>query len=332
MATATLLPGTPILANCSTPDKTDGPGIAARYRDDKGIEKDPDVVFVERFDGPTIADVEQRWESVGTPEIMSLSTDVPPGGGPHSLLMTHVGGKSNGGHLYRRLMPGYDRLFVRFYVKFDPEYGPNHHFFHVGGYNPPTSYPQGGAGVRPKGDERFTVGVEPFGNAWTWDYYAYWMRMRGSPPRGQTWGNSFIQNPELKVARGKWTCMELMIKLNDVGDTNGELALWIDGKLVSHLGKGFSKGMWTFDRFYPNNGGEGVRWNDDKGDREPLSFPPGGSPFEGFEWRSDEKLKINFLWVLNYITDAAPGHLSKVWFANIVAAKSYVGPLRADGV
>jgi hypothetical protein len=33
---------------------------------------------------------------------------------------------------------------------------------------------------------------EPFGRNWTWDYYAYWNEMRGSPPRGQTWGNSFV--------------------------------------------------------------------------------------------------------------------------------------------
>jgi hypothetical protein len=303
------------------------PGIATRYARDGGIEKDADVVFVEDFEEPTLEAMKKRWETVGNDSILSFSNDTPVPGGK-SLEMQHVGGKGAGGSLYRRLMPGYDKIFVRFYVKFDPDYGPNHHFFHVGGYNPPTQWAQGGAGTRPKGDERFTVGVEPFGNDWTWDYYAYWKRMRGSPPRGQTWGNTFIQNPELKVAKGKWTCMELMIKLNDVGDTNGELALWIDGKQVSHLGKGFPKGMWTFDRFYPNKGGEGITWNDAKGDRKPLSFPPGGAPFEGFEWRSSEKLNINFLWVLNYITDAPAGHLSKVWFDQIVVAKRYIGPLK----
>ncbi len=55
----------------------------------------------------------------------------------------------------------------------------------------------------------FCVGIEPFGKSWTWDYYAYWNEMRGSPPRGQTWGNSFIHDPELKVEKGKWTCVEL---------------------------------------------------------------------------------------------------------------------------
>ncbi|HUG93879.1 MAG TPA: nitrilase-related carbon-nitrogen hydrolase, partial [Planctomycetaceae bacterium] len=233
----------------------------------------------------------------------------------------------DGGHLYRRLLPGYDKLHVRFYVRFDPQCAPIHHFFHVGGYRPPTPFPQGGAGQRPRGDERFSVGIEPHGNSWVWDYYAYWMEMRGSPPRGQTWGNSFIRDPQLAVARGEWICVETMITLNDVGDSNGELALWIDGKRVSHVGKGFPGGKWVYDRFLPGDGGGGVRWNDTRGGPEQFTVAAGGEPFEGFRWRRDERLKINFLWVLFYMTRAPEGHVSQVWFDDIVVATDYIGPL-----
>ena len=171
--------------------------------------------------------------------------------------------------------------------------------------------------------------MEPHGDAWVWDYYTYWMEMRGSPPRGQTWGNSFIRDPKLKVERGKWICMELMMKMNDVGDTNGELALWIDGKRASHLGKGFPKGRWVYDKFLPGQGGVGVRWSGEKSGPKCLQFPRGGLPFEGFRWRRDERLKLNFLWVLLYITKAPQDHVSKVWFDNIVVAKEYVGPIMA---
>ena len=93
-------------------------GLASRYKGDKGIEKDPDVIFVENFEDSLDA-VKARWESVQNIDIMSLSADVPEASaGKHSLLMTHVGGKGNGGHLYRRLLPGYEQLYVRFYVKF----------------------------------------------------------------------------------------------------------------------------------------------------------------------------------------------------------------------
>ena len=230
-------------------------GIASSYPRDHNIENDPKVVFVETFDLDSVSDLGKRWESVQNDEIMSLSETVPAAsGGGKSLLMTHVGGRGNGAHLYRRLNSGYDKLYVRFYVRFDSECAPIHHFFHVGGYHPATAWPQGGAGSRPRGDERFSTGVEPFGTSWQWDFYSYWMEMRGSPPRGQCWGNSFIHDRSLSVKRDQWQCLELMMKMNDVGDTNGEMALWVDGQPVSHLGKGFPRGKWCTTNSSPAKG------------------------------------------------------------------------------
>ena len=239
-------------------------GVAAEYPGDQGIERDSRVVFAENFEEPSLDVLKHHWQYVQNAEIMAFSADVPTGSsGKRSLLLTHVGGKGNGGHLYRNLKPGHEKLYARFYVKFDPDCAPIHHFgTNIGGYNPPTPWPQGGAGLRPGGEKAFTVGIEPFGKSWVWDYYTYWCEMRGSPPKGQTWGNSFIRDPRLKVERGRWTCVELMVTMNDPEDTNGEMALWIDGKPVSHLGKGFPKGKWVFDKFVPGEGGEGVRWND----------------------------------------------------------------------
>lgn len=304
-------------------------GIASLYAGDRGIAKDTRVVLSEDFDEHSVDAVASRWESVQHKEALSLSSDVPDGTGDRrSLLVTHVGGDGNGAHLYRRLPLDLEKAHIRFYVKFKKDCWPIHHFFHVGGYNPRTAWPQGGAGVRPEGNKRFTVGVEPHGRAWTWDYYAYWSEMGGSPPRGQTWGNSFIRDPKHTVHRDRWICMELMLKVNDIGDTNGEMALWIDGKQVSHLGKGFPKGKWVFDKFLPGEGGEGRRWSDDRSGPMQLKFPEGGAPFGGFRWRDDEQLKLNFVWVLLYITQAPRGHVSRIWFDNIVVAKDYIGPIK----
>jgi hypothetical protein len=291
-------------------------GLAARYPGDRGIEKDPAVIFTENFEESSLDAVASRWESVQDKEIMSLSADVPSASvGARSLLMSHVGGQGNGGNLYRRLMPGYDKLYVRFYVKFDPDCFPIHHFVHVGGYNPPTRWPQGGAGIRPQGDDRFTTGIEPYGKEWRWDFYSYWMGMRSSPDN-KSWGHDFINDPALKVNRGRWTCVELMMKMNDPAtESNGEQALWIDGQpwkrggqTISHLGKGSPKGKWVWDSWLPD---------------------PRGEPFEGFRWRTTAELKLNFLWLLLYITDAPPGHISRVWFDDIVVAREYIGPVQA---
>jgi len=303
-------------------------GIAATYPGDKEIEKDSNVIFVEKFDEESLDAVFKRWEDVKNRQIMALSSETPRMSGDRkSLLLTHVGGKSTGGYLYRRLPPGFDKIFFRFYTKIDTACSPIHHFVHFGGYNPTTSWPQGDAGVRPRGDERFTIGVEPHGKRWVWDYYAYWMEMRGSPPRGQTWGNSFILDDELKVQRGKWTSLEVMVDLNDVDDSNGEMALWIDGKLVSHLGKDFPDGKWVYDKFTPDQGGAGIRWCDTKAAPERFVVPPEGVPFEGFRWRKSEQLNLNFIWMLLYITKASEGQVSQVWFDNIVVAEKYIGPI-----
>ena len=89
--------------------KAVAPGLAASYPADVGIERDPQVIFVEDFEKPSLDALTQRWEDVSHPEIMSLSADVPAGsGGRQSLLLTHIGGKGNGGHLYRRLPKGQD--------------------------------------------------------------------------------------------------------------------------------------------------------------------------------------------------------------------------------
>jgi len=108
----------------------------------------------------------------------------------------------------------------------------------------------------------------------------------------------------------------------------GTQRVWLDGKPVSHLGKGFPKGKWVFDKFLPNQGGDSIRWNDKTAGRENFQTAAGGEPFEGFRWRTAKELDLNLVWAYLYITDAPKGHVSKVWFDDIVVATEYVGPIK----
>lgn len=303
-------------------------GIANDYPGNKNIVSDPRVLFIEDFEAPNMDTLTEGWESVRESGL-GFSERVPPGSsGSRSLSMTQLGGTNNSPSLYRRLGEGHDRVHARFYVWFDPDCWPVHHFgTTLGGHNPAVPWPAVKAGVRQPLDKTFWVGVEPFGQKWTWDYYAYWGEMRGSPPAGKTWGNSFIHNPELTVEQGQWICLELMVQMNDPESRNGQLALWIDGEPVSHLREGAPKGRWTYDKFLPGRGGEGIRWDDDT--RAPVRFPvaEGGEPFEGFRWRSTEALNINYLWLYLYITTAPEGHESVVLMDDVVVATEYIGPL-----
>lgn len=307
-------------------------GIASRYPGDRGIAEDPRVVFVENFEAGSLAEIWKRWETVSDKPGQSLTADVPPGSsGKKSLQMERV--KGSGVHLYRRLKNkeggwGYDRIFARYYVKFDPECGEIHHFGTcLGGNNPATPWPSVKAGQPTDGAKSFWSGIEPFGKSWTWDFYTYWCEMRGSPPRGQTWGNSFVRDPNLKVEKGRWICVEQMIQMNDVGDTNGEQALWIDGKLVGHYGQGFPKGVWTYDKFTPGQGGSTIRWSKEKNGPERSEAPEGGAPFEGYRWRTVPELNVNCLWLYIY-TEKPEDHRIKVWFDDVVVATEFIGPIQ----
>ncbi len=311
---------TTILAASCAAERTDLPesrtGIASRYPGDRGIEADASVIFVERFDEGSPDALVARWDNCKSPETLSLSSDTPAEcSDGQSLLMTHTGGQGTGAHLYRRLPPGLERVFARFYVKFDPECAPIHHFgTHLGGFHPPTPWPQGGAGTRPAGDDRFTTGVEPYGDDWRWDFYTYWqgMHVHGD---GRYWGTPFLSGVERPpVERGRWICVELMVNLNDpVAERNGEQAFWIDGTLhrvdgqvVSHIGPGFPRGRWTGGWWHPDAASD--------------------TTFEGFAWRAVEELSVNYVWAYLYITRAAPGQVSRVWFDNIIVATDYIGP------
>lgn len=297
-------------------------GIARRYAGDKGIEKDPDVLFVEKFDEKTVEQVFKRWDESKNKNSMSLSNDVVPGSADkQSLLMTHIGGGGNSGpHLYRQILSnketgkGYEQLYARFYVKIASDCSHISHFGTcMGGNNPPTRWPMVSAGNRTDGNKSFWTGIEPHGGNRSWDYYTYWFEMGGSPDK-RFWGNTFVRDRNLVVEKDKWVCVEVMMKMNDpVTESNGEQAFWIDGKLwrkdgqiISHLGPGFPRGKWVWDHF---------------------DVDPNGEPFGGYRWRMTKKLDVNFIWAYLYITKSPEGHDSKVWFDNIVVAKKYIGPI-----
>src|SRR5215472_11283840 len=66
--------------NDGSPITDDGGGLAAQYCGDKGIENDPAVVFVERFDEGSIAAASANWDAnPDNPQAMSLVAMGPPG-------------------------------------------------------------------------------------------------------------------------------------------------------------------------------------------------------------------------------------------------------------
>ena len=323
----------------------EGPGLAARYAGDAGIAGDPAVVFVEDFGSGALEELHARWSDISNKDgrVLAFEQDVPEGSAsPFSLRMTATRDVNAGGHLYRTFNPGYDRLFLRFYVKFAPDAGFNHHFVSLGGAIDPPKWPVGGAGLRPANS--WNTGIEPvpatmhadrtsYAPPGIWHFYTYWPEMRSwQTPEGRAtddngtafYGNNFEPAEPVVAPRGEWICVEIMVQMNSAPDAyDGEQAVWINGKLAGRFAAGTMNGSWFKDNF---------------------RVDPAGAPFEGFRWRTDGRVNVNKLWLSHYVSsDSAFPRTDQyaaahpdfqvntreqtVWFAGVVAATEYIGPM-----
>jgi hypothetical protein len=301
----------------------DGPGLSNFFIGDVGIEDHPSVLLAEDFEAKSLTAIKPRWNEIENKagKVLDLVAGQVPGSpGKQCLQATATLGENTGGHLFKRLTPIQPTVFARFYVKFAQDAPYVHHFCGLGGYNPPTNWPQGNAGKLAEGDTRFGVGIEPNGlygklpAPGSWMFYTYWQDMKKSADGGY-WGNGLWPQHRLGPTPDRWQCVEIMLKCNDIGTSNGELALWLDGKLTAHIGPGTRTGRWT---------GEGFDLHSD-----------GEHTFEGFRWRSVPELAVSYFRVSHYVTAdsyrankvANPPAINRVWFDHIVIAKEYIGPL-----
>ncbi len=296
--------------------------ISNNYPNDIGIENDTNVLYVEKFnDG--INTILSRYNEVVNGSGMFLDTDIPTGSaGPYSLKITSTQGVNTGGHLYKSFGSGYNNtIYLRYYVKYSPVplgyHG--HQGIWFGGYNPVLNWPYPQAGYCGFGDSRLSIAFE---NVWHdenspgMDTYLYWGDMHSFDGGYTCYGNTMITQGKTDHDQpvdinapvcnlDEWACIELMIKLNNpVTSYNGELKVWKNGIELGHWGPGFPNGHWFKDKWYNN---------------------PNDPPFEGFRWRTDEDLNINWIWIEFWHNSGGPS--SHINFSNIVMASDYIGPI-----
>lgn len=286
-------------------------GIAYKYPNDEGIENDPDVLFVEKFDDG-MKNILGRYNDIYNDSGMSMDTDVPAASkGPNSIVMTNIGGKNTGGHLFKNFSGGFDStLYVRYYVKY-PSVSKgfiHHQGIWIGGYNPSTDYPNPRAGICGLGDSRISIAYEPVNGLM--GSYIYWGEMQTDPSRSKCWGNDFVNGSSTaqKITWDEWMCVEIMVKLNNpVTADNGELRVWQNGVEVGYWKPRFPRGTMTWGRFTAN---------------------PNSSPFKGFRWRTNDDLKINYIWIEFYDDTSPSGDSHYIKFDHLVMGKKYIGPIK----
>lgn len=266
-----------------------GQGFAAKFPGDAEIAQHPAVIFADNYEEGALA---ARWdEARNKKSVLSL---VKVGDGPvgvRSLRVEAHLGKDTGGGMTKWFKP-VPTLFVRFYTRFDGKCGYVHHFVTLRANKSLQGGDRwsgfGGAGIKPKGDDRFSTALEPWGD-WgrnaapgKWNFYSYWHEMSPAPDK-KYWGNGFRPAKQANIVKGKWICCEFMLKENTPGKHDGEQAFWIDGELRGH-------------------------WKE-------------------INWRKSPTLHANALTVEAYITDRwTKIPVNVLYFDNLVIAKEYVGP------
>lgn len=225
----------------------EGPGLAARYPGDAGLKGDPDVVFADDFESGELG---HGWDGTDDLKRGVLSLADPGAGsglGRRCLRVeAHLGRDTGGG--FTKWFEAVDPVFVRFYTRFDEGCDYVHHFVTLRANKSLRGGDRwsgfGGAGNRPVGDERFSTAIEPWGN-WgrsrppgRWNFYSYWHEMEVSRD-GKYWGNGFGVPEAPEIPRGRWICVEFMLRHNGPGKADGEQAFWIDGRLQGHW-KGYN--------------------------------------------------------------------------------------------
>lgn len=277
-------------------------GLAARYADDAGIEKDPAVVF---HDGFETGDLREKWDTVFHDATLRLAEEPENvNGGKRAVEFTFPQRASSAGNgLMKRLKEERDVLFLRFYSRFEKGFDvTGAGSFHNGGSIAARYYANGRStpGQPADGRNKFMVSYEStvYSDGPPPGYliaYVYHPDQRGRygdaffPPgkvqpntsKPGDFGKSFVPRPNVAPQLGRWHCFELMVRANTPGRRDGRIAFWLDGKLAAD---------------FPN-----------------LRF------------RDVDSLKIDFFTVGGYI-NPSKARTNKLWYDDVVAATSYVGP------
>jgi len=229
--------------------RADSPPLANKYPHDVGMANDSAVVFTEDFEAGNL----KKWDDYdGNPEPGNHLMAEP---GPFGLKDNHVvrlrvSSKQRGNiDLVKFLPKGYDRLYARWYVQFEPGFNFDAKN-HGSGFHAGSRDHLGQSGDRPVGDDWFSSWIEYTTDTHRFAAYTYYRGMYQDceDPHGKCWGDQFpamhggvyagkpqhlVRTLPPVVEAGKWYCIEMLMDGGTPTDTgagaNGVLDYWIDG-------------------------------------------------------------------------------------------------------
>ncbi len=257
-----------------TPTPTPTPsGIAAGYPQDSGIAAHADVIIADNFESYTggisgstfdSAIVAHGWTNLTGNTLSSVSTSEHFAGSKSIKMSLPVSASEISSSVILNTPADTNVLFVRLYEKWASDYAntaSNHNGTAIKGGTITAGQP-----VNPDGTEAFTFLLEnnSANRAFKDHVYSYWPYMAGNfgdhlYPDGSLDGGQalwltnpssypgFTPMPMHTPNLNQWYCYEFMVRLNDVGQSNGEVKWWVDGVLTGDFTNLFIRGTNTLD-------------------------------------------------------------------------------------
>lgn len=244
------------------------------------------TIFEDGFESGDLS----KWDNVATHRyaVTSDPARVHTGG---FALEGRIADDGWGGELNTWFLPGYDEVYVRFDVMFEPGFmnlrGDQNgmHFVSVAGNRVDDKWSSHGqAGITPDGTDFFVTTVDP-GHTWgdpdlePFTFYSYFPDM--VPP----WGNVFRQDhPRAPIVPGSWHEIVIHVDAGTPGRYDGSQALWIDG--VKRI------------------------------------------EVEGMRWRDTDDLRLNEFAIVDYMPGTP--QTQHIWFDNVWVGTAFPGDAGAE--
>ena len=202
------------------------------------------LIFIDSFES---GQLEDRWTLPNSNLFKFNYNPQNVRSGQRSMEVTALPGKEAGGMARIFFVPGYDKVHVRWYCKFDSDFDQGN-LMHLNKLIASKDKWAATAGERPNGFDFFRTSLDVWRD-WGRNpppgepvLYSYFPLMKMDQKTGKYYGNVFKSERKVLIERGRWYCMEMMLKANDPGAKNGEQAFWINGELIGY----FKNIMWRF--------------------------------------------------------------------------------------
>lgn len=216
--------------------------ISLSYAQRVGLKNN--IIFVDSFD---TGKLNERWITNQSNAIRINHDPRNVHSGCCSLEVVARPGKSAGGMARIFLEPGYDKVHVRWYCKFDADFDQGN-LMHLNKLIASKEKWTATAGQRPTGYDFFRTTLDLWRD-WGRNpapgepiFYSYFPFMKKDRKTSKYWGNMFKPKRKVLIKRGKWYCMEMMLRANTAGHQNGMQAFWINGRPIGI----FKSMVWRF--------------------------------------------------------------------------------------